>query len=193
MFRYGLLSLCFLLVAVLCACEQGGSAVQQKIGVVNINRIMVDSTCARAAAKYMENMQNSVRARLTELQGKAEDENAENEALQNEVKLAYAKMQAEQQNVQSILNDLLHRTVETYRKEHGFTMILFSDVVLSFEEAVDVTSDITAAMNKENVEFKPLPEPRPEAPEAAASPDENAKKGEKKDGEAPKPAEKPAQ
>ena len=193
MYKYLAFSLVVLLLGLLQACEQG-SASQQKIGVVNINRIMVDSDAGKAAAKYMEELQDSLRGQLTQLQSrvsqqnaagekKAEDKGSE-EALQKEVQAAYAKLQAEQQNVQSILNDVLHRTVDKFRKDKGFAMILFSDMVLSFSDSVDVTSAITDAMNAEKVEFKPLPAPKAQTPKAEGSKDEPAAK------DAPKPEEK---
>ncbi|MCR4667688.1 MAG: OmpH family outer membrane protein [Desulfovibrio sp.] len=154
--------LCLLIIVLLQACEKSGQQTA-KIGVVNLNRIMVDSDAGRAAAKYMESLQEGMRADITALQEAADgdkEKKTDQEALQKKVQQAYAKMQAEQQNVQSILNDVLHRTVDSYRKNNGYSMILFSDVVLSFDKSVDVTSFVTEAMNKEKVEFKPLPEPK---------------------------------
>ena len=180
MSRYLAFSLCIMLLGLLQACEQGGAS-QQKIGVVNINRIMVDSDAGKAAAKYMEELQDKLRSKLTQMQSqvnqqknaagekKAEENAAPEEALQKEVQMAYAKLQSEQQNVQNIFNDILHRTVDKYRKEKGYAMILFSDVVLSFGESVDVTSAITEAMNAEKVEFKPLPEKAKSEPAKEAS------------------------
>lgn len=170
MSKYGLLPLCLILSLFLLACEQSGGSTStpQKIGVVNLNRLMVDSDAGRAAAKYVEQLQNELRTKLTAMQkqaeqGKSEAEQSEQaeEALQKEAQLAYAKVQAEQQNVQNILNDVLHRTVEQYRREHNFSLIVFSEVVLSFDEKLDVTGEITKAMNQEKVEFKPLPEAKP--------------------------------
>ncbi|MCR5814931.1 MAG: OmpH family outer membrane protein [Desulfovibrio sp.] len=190
MFRYLTFCLCIVLLGLLQACEQGGAS-QQKIGVVNINRIMVDSDAGKAAAKYMEELQDSLRAQLTQLQNrvsqqqkaagdKKEEKSAEEEALQKEVQMAYSKLQSEQQNVQNILNDILHRTVDKYRKEKGYAMILFSDVVLSFGDSVDVTSAITEAMNAEKVEFKPLPDkaqaPKAEPAKEAAEPQKEPEK-----------------
>ena len=184
MFRFLLIPLCIVFSLSLQACDQQGKQ-QAKIGVVNINRIMVDSDAGRAAGKYMEDMQDTLRKQLTALQatqsqGK-DEKKADQEALQQEVQQAYAKLQAEQQNVQNILNDVLHRTVDNYRKANGYSMILFSDVVLSFEKSVDVTSEITQAMNQEKVEFKPLPEPKKE--EAKPAPED--KNEQKSDAKAP--------
>ncbi|MBO4334454.1 MAG: OmpH family outer membrane protein [Desulfovibrio sp.] len=193
MFRYLAFSLCIMLLGLLQACEQGGAS-QQKIGVVNINRIMVDSDAGKAAAKYMEELQDKLRAQLTELQNrvnqqknaagekKAEENTAQEEALQKEVQMVYGKLQSEQQNVQNILNDILHRTVDKYRKEKGYAMILFSDVVLSFGESVDVTSAVTEAMNAEKVEFKPLPEKATPKPEPAKEASETKQEAGKESG-----------
>ena len=176
MSRIVVLTFCLLVSCLCLGCEQSASGPSQKIGVVNINHILVDSEPGRAAAKYMENLQDSLREQANALQQKmlkAEQESKENdpkkEAVQKEVQVAYmqlqTKLQSEQQNINSILNDLVHRVVEKYRKENGFSIIIFSDVALSFEDKVDVTSGITAAMNKEKVEFKPLPEPEAAKPE----------------------------
>ncbi|MBQ7456407.1 MAG: OmpH family outer membrane protein [Desulfovibrio sp.] len=161
--RFTLLALSLIVCCFLAACQQGEAQGIQKIGVVNINRLMVDSNAGRAAAKYIENLQDTLRNQLTGLQSTGDTEKeskAPDEKIQKEVQMAYATLQTEQQNVQNVLNDVLHRTVENFRKANGYTMILFSDVVLSFEESVDVTSQITAAMNKEPIEFKPVTEPK---------------------------------
>ena len=144
---------------------------------MNINRLLVDSDCGRAAAKHIEGVQDSLREQLTSLQKEVDgatkltekEKKAREDTLQREAQMAYARMQAEQQNVNNILNDVLHRTVESYRKKKGYDMILYSDVVLSFAESVDVTSEIALEMNKEKVTF------------TAPAPDEKAdeKKGEK--------------
>ncbi|MBQ7585830.1 MAG: OmpH family outer membrane protein [Desulfovibrionaceae bacterium] len=166
------LALSFLLLSFVFGCEQVSSNPSQKIGVVNINRILVDSEPGRAAAKYIENMQDSMREqanvlqqkmqKLTDKEGEAKD--PKKDEMQKEIQMEFirlqSKLQAEQQNVNNILNDIVHRVVEDFRKKNGFSIILFSDVALSFENQVDVTSGITEAMNKEKVEFKPLPEPK---------------------------------
>lgn len=171
----GVLS-CVMLLLLCSACEQQNSTPSQKIGIVNINRILVDSEPGRSAAKYIDNLQDSLREQANALQQKmlkasdnnTDDKDPKKEALQKEVQMEYMrlqnKMQAEQQNVNNILNDVVHRVVEKYRSDNGFSIIIFSDVALSFEEKVDVTAGITAAMNKEKVVFKPLPEPTTEAP-----------------------------
>lgn len=189
--RFVFLSFFFLFSCLLFGCEQGTTQEKQKIGVVNINRIMVDSKAGRAAAKYIEGVQDSLRAQLVELQGKAEADEAgkkkvNEEEIQRKVQAAYGKLQTEQQNVQNILNAVLHRTVEAYRKEKGYAMILFSDVVLSFEEHVDVTSDITAALDKEAVEFKPTAElENPKAPADETKPETSQKSSVKEQEAAP--------
>ena len=161
MSRVLLLPLCLMLCCFLQACEQGSAQKQQKIGIVNINRLLVDSDCGRAAAKHIEGVQDSLREQLTSLQKEVDgatkltekEKKAREDTLQREAQMAYARMQAEQQNVNNILNDVLHRTVESYRKKKGYDMILYSDVVLSFAESVDVTSEIALEMNKEKVTF----------------------------------------
>ena len=182
MYRY-LVLVCFLF-CLLTACQERGPVKTQKIGVVNINRILVDSEPGRAAAKYMEGLQDSLRNEANELQKKLQKaaEAAEKEGdrkedgdseLQKEVQMEYVKLQgklqSEQQNVNNILNDVVHRVVDSFRKTNGYSIILFSDVAISFEDAVDVTSGVTNAMNAEKVEFKPLPEPKREAPDKAES------------------------
>ena len=119
------LVLCMLLALFLFGCEQTANVPSQKIGLVNINRILVDSEPGRQAAKYMENLQEKLREEATKLQKKAQTlaekenkdgANEEEEKLQKEIQMGYLrlqnKMQAEQQNVNSILNDVVHRVVE---------------------------------------------------------------------------------
>ena len=200
--RILILSLCLLLSSLMFGCDQ--SAPSQKIGIVNINRILVDSEPGRQAAKYIETLQDKLREEATDLQKKAQAlaekekqegskvTEEEKEELQKDIQMGYLrlqnKLQAEQQNVNSILNDVVHRVVEKYRRDNGYTLIIFSDVALSFEKEIDVTSGITKAMDQEKVEFKPLPETAPE-PQAAAP---EAKKPETKTEAKPEASASPA-
>ncbi|MBR4742162.1 MAG: OmpH family outer membrane protein [Desulfovibrio sp.] len=190
--------LCIAVCCLFFACEQTKSAstvAPQKIGVVNINRLLVDSEPGRAAAKYMEDLQNALRSEATALQeklqkvsegeqGKSNTKKEEEQAaLQKEIQTEYVrlqnKLQAEQQNVNNILNDVVHRTVDAFRKENGFSLIIFSDVVLSFEESIDVTSGVTKAMNKEKVEFKSVETKEPEKADTQQPPKEAPQKSKK--------------
>lgn len=197
MSRLAVLCFSMLMCGILFACETNGSAsLKQKIGVVNVNRILIDSEPGRAATKYMEGLQDSLRAQATELQKKMQEvseKDTENEAKQKEVQMEFirlqSKMQAEQQNVNNILNDVLHRVIEKFRVDQGYSLIVFSDVALSFDEKTDVTAGVIQAMNTEKVIFTPLPEPKMDVQDEDTSTEkakeDNSKKvsGEEKSGE----------
>ena len=197
--RVFVVCLSVLLCGMLIACDSSDGTPRQKIGVVNINRILVDSEPGKAAAKYMEGLQDSLREQATELQKKFQgmsEKDADDEAKQKDVQMEYirlqSKMQAEQQNVNNILNDVVHRVVEKYRVTNGYSIIIFSDVALSFEQSVDVTSGITMAMNAEKVEFKPLPEPKTEGTTDEVKEPSNTDATVKTDGQGAEKNAKPA-
>ena len=109
------------------------------------------------------------------LQEKAEDAYKAMQAEQTEdnvaaYKLAMGELQnimnGEQQRVVTLIDQKFNETLDAYRTEKGLTLILSKESVISFADTIDITSDIVAAMNKIELDFK-APETATPAPEAA--------------------------
>ena len=109
----------------------------------------------------MQDKLNAIQARLEK---DPKDEAAQKE-LQGVYMTAQQRMQAEQQNVVNLLYDTIQRVLNTYREQQGYDVIISAEVAAAFNPKADVTTAVIAEVNKQKIDFKPLPEPAaPEAP-----------------------------
>ena len=175
---------------VLTGCQQQESQVAQpKIAIVDMGRVMRDCEPGKEGVKFLEAQQAGMQAELDAIQDRLE-KNPKDEAAMQELQRVYAasqqRMQAEQQNVVNLLFDSVQRVVNSYREAQGFDIILAAEAVASSKPGADVTAAVIAEVNKQKIEFKPVPESALSgmAPEGAAAPAAAP---------APAPAEKPAE
>ena len=176
------LPLCAIACLLLPACEQsrnsGGDAA---VAVIDLTRAMRDCEAGKAGVKFLEERQGGMEQKIKALQEKLQ-KNPKDEATQKEFQTAYMQVsqqiQAEQQNVVNLLLDTIQRVTNSYREQKGYRIILNSDMAASFDAKIDVTDDIIAEVNKQKVDFKPLPDPAPPqavvpAPAADSAPADN--------------------
>ena len=164
--------LVFVLSFMLLACQQTETKdAQPKLAVVDMARIMRDSEPGKAGVKFLEGLQAGMQDKLNAIQARLEkdpkDEAAQKE-LQGVYMTAQQRMQAEQQNVVNLLYDTIQRVLNTYREQQGYDVIISAEVAAAFNPKADVTTAVIAEVNKQKIDFKPLPEPA--APEAAQAP-----------------------
>lgn len=160
---------------VLTGCQQQETQVAQpKIAIVDMGRVMRDSEPGKEGVKFLESRQAVMQEQLDAIQDRLE-KNPKDEAAMQELQRVYAvsqqRMQAEQQNVVNLLFDSVQRVVNGYREAQGYDIILGAEAAASYAPSADVTAAIIAEVNKQKIEFKPVPEtalPGGAAPEAAA-------------------------
>ena len=153
-----------------------------KLAVVDMQRVMRDSEPARAGVKFLEalhaGMQEKIQAIEARLEKNPQDEEAQKE-LQTVYMTSQQRMQAEQQNVVTLLYDAIQRVMNAYREQNGYELILNAEVTAAFSPALDVTSAVIAEVNKQKMEFKPLtreaatPAEKENSGDDAAAPDKN--------------------
>ena len=164
--------LVFVMSFMLLACQQTENAAQPKLAVVDMARIMRDSEPGKAGVEFLEGLQTEMQGKLNEIQARLEKD-PNDEAAQKELQSVYMasqqRMQAEQQNVVNLLYDAVQRTVNAYREQKGYDVILSTEGAASFNPKVDVTSALIAEVNKQKLDFKPVAAGSP-APEAGAAP-----------------------
>ncbi len=162
----------FVLSFMLLACQQTENVAQPKLAVVDMARIMRDSEPGKAGVKFLEGLQAEMQGKLNEIQGRLEKD-PKDEAAQKELQSVYIasqqRMQAEQQNVVNLLYDAVQRTVNAYREQKGYDVILNTEGAASFNPKVDVTTALIAEVNKQKLDFKPVAAATA-APEAEAAP-----------------------
>ena len=163
--------LVFVLSFMLLACQQTETKDAQPKLVVDMARIMRDSEPGKAGVKFLESLQSGMQEKLNAIQARLEKD-PKDEAAQKELQGVYMasqqRMQAEQQNVVNLLYDTIQRVLNAYREQQGYDIILSAEVAAAFNPKADVTAAVIAEVNKQKIDFKPLPEPA--APEAAPAP-----------------------
>jgi outer membrane protein len=151
----------------LSACNQEPSV---KIGVVDEAAAFKENKLATEAMAHLQEMGKP-------LQKKAEAAYKAMQANQTEktvaaYKLAMGELQntmnAEQQRIVALVDAKFNEILETYRKEKGLSLILSKQAVIASSDAVDITKDIEAAMNKVSMDFTLPDAPKTEAPKAEA-------------------------
>lgn len=160
---YSAMLLAFCVGAFLCGCQEQGASAKPAIALVDMARVMRDSAPGKEGVKFLESRQAVLQKALDEIQDKVE-KNPEDEKAIQELQRVFAvsqqRMQAEQQNVANILYDAVQRVVNEYRQKEGYDIILGMEAVASFNPDRDVTTAIIAEVDKQKLEFKPLPETR---------------------------------
>ncbi len=153
--------------ALLSACVQPEPSTPA-VGVLDTARVFRDSALGKAGVKYLQDVQTELQAELDAAQ-KQLQEKPNDEALQAKVQEIFMNAQqrhnAENQQVITLVNDALLRTVNAYRVQKKLLLVVGSEAALSYDASVDVTADVIAALDKEKVEFKPVRAPEPTLPE----------------------------
>lgn len=154
--------------ALLLACNEGQG---QKIGVVDLNRLMRDSVPGKAGLKFIENQQTELQGKLDSIQEKLE-KNPADEAAMQELQKVYAasqqRIQAEGQNVVTQLFDSIQKTLNAYREKNGYSVLMRAEALDSYDPSLDVTNAVMADVDKLKIDFKPAaPQAEPQAQEAA--------------------------
>lgn len=167
----------------LSACNQEPSV---KIGVVDEAAAFKDNKLATEAMAHLQEMGKPLQDKAeTAYKAMQADQTEENVAA---YKLAMGELQntmtAEQQRIVGMVDAKFNEVLDTYRKEKGLSLILSKQAVIASDDAVDITKDIVAAMNKVTMDFS-----LPEAPKAEApAPATEAPKAEAPKAETPVPA-----
>lgn len=161
--------------SILAGCNQQAGVA---IGVVDEAAAFKDNKAAADAMAYLQELGAPLQKRAEAAYKAMQEE--QNEATVNAYKAAMGDLQnimnEEQQRVVALIDAKFNEVLENYRKEKGLTLILSKQSVIASDNAVDITADISAAMDK--VELDLTPPARPEAPAAtteeapAASADE---------------------
>lgn len=153
------LPLIFILALAVAACEND-SAQSAKIGTVDLNRLMRESAAGKEGIKFIEAQQTEMQKSLDEIQDKLEKNPQDAEAMQ-ELQRLYAssqqRIQAEGQNIASQILDLIQRVMNEFRKKNNYAVLIGTDALASYDPALDVTNALLSEVNKEKIDFKPLP------------------------------------
>lgn len=166
-----------------------------KVAVVDPARLFQESAPGKAGIEHLKQIETAMQAQLQVAQGLIE-KSPDDEALRARFQKAFMGYQqlvtTEQQKVVERINELMQKTLDSYRTKKGYAVIMGTEGLLSFDPKVDITSEIITEMNLtpltfEPVKFEPLTseEPKAETPKTEA-PKTEAPKTDTKKPEAPK-------
>lgn len=169
-----------------------------QFAVVDTAKLYQESKLGKAGVDRLEQLQNNALAKLETIQAdvkKAQDakDEATAQRLQVEMQTILYSMQgaitAEQEKVVEIIQKQIEKALETYRQENGLFGVFGNEAMLSYGKDVDATTAVMTLLDKESVDFGPMPsvDPAPAAEaekapaaapaaEAAKAPDAAAKK-----------------
>lgn len=129
-----------------------------KLGVVDMNRLMADSSPGKAGLQYIESQQKELQAKLDAIQDRIE-KNPQDEAAMQELQTVYAasqqKIQTEGQAVVTRLLESIQGAVDSFRKEKGYAMLIRKEAIDSFDPALDITNELMVEINKIKLDFTP--------------------------------------
>lgn len=164
--------LCALLLLVLVSGALVGCNSGNKIAVVDGAKVFRESKPGQEAMNYLRDksteLQAEAKAAQDKVQAKQTQENAA--AFQEAVTRYQTTMGSEQQRVVGLLQDQFNKILEKYRKDNKVDVILAKDVVLSYDEASDITNKIIEEINKVSIDLKAPAEAAAEAKPADAAP-----------------------
>lgn len=162
-----------LLLAVVASALVGCNDATNKIAVVDGAKVFRESKPGQEAMAYLRDksteLQAEAKAAQDKVQAKQTQENAA--AFQEAVTKYQTTMGAEQQRVVGLLQDQFNKILEKYRKDNKVDVVLAKDVVLSYDEASDITNKIIEEVNKATIDLKaPAAAPKADAAAPAAAP-----------------------
>lgn len=130
-----------------------------KVAVVEPSRLFQDSEPGKAGMEHLKQIETAMQAQLEAAQGLME-KSPNDEALRarfQKVFLGYQQLvNAEQQKVVERINELMQKTLDDYRMQKGYAVIMNADGLLSYDPKADVTSEIIAEMNRTKLSFEPV-------------------------------------
>ena len=161
----------FVLMTALVGCELTAPA-GPKIGVVDPGIIFQDSAPGKAGVAYLEGISKKMQDEFVALQEEVQE--TQSQEAQMKLQMLASEFQqritAEQQQVINTLQDEFKKVLEDYRVKNNLEIILAKDQVLAFDNTVNVTEPILAAMNALTIDYAALAEEKAAA-EAAETPD----------------------
>lgn len=165
---------CAIALAFLLTACSGESANKGGIAVVDVAAVQTTSTLVAKVSDHLESLRGSLMAEALEAE-KAFKENESDESRESylaAVDRFEKTVGAEEQRVFGLLTEGIGNVLEEYRNSHGIQAILLKDTVLSFDESLNITSDITAALDKLELNLTLPDTATPDATPEAVAPEE---------------------
>lgn len=137
-----------------------------QFAVVDTAKLYQESKLGKAGVERLEQLQNNALAKLESIQGdvkKAQDakDDATVQRLQMEMQTILYSMQgaitAEQDKVVAAIQKQVEVSLEAYRQENGLFGVFGNESMLSYGKDVDATAAVMTLLDKQSVDFGPMP------------------------------------
>lgn len=144
------------------------------VGVVDTGRVYSESKAGKAGSDYLEKIQVAMQDELISMQEAMQKDPSEANMASFQQKYAgfQQRINLEQEQVVTKLNDALQNALDSYRDTAGLAVIIPAETVMSLSPSADVTAHIVDALNKIDVTFEPIILPEPVAPVSEAPSEE---------------------
>ncbi len=130
-----------------------------KLAVVDPARLFQESEPGKAGIEHLKQLEGAMQEQLKAAQGMLE-KSPNDEALRARFQKTFVGYQqlvnAEQQKVVQQINGMMQKTLEAFRTKKGYTVIMNTEGLLSFDPKADVTSEVIAEMNQNKASFEPV-------------------------------------
>ena len=150
---FSTVALCLVLVFAVTGCTG------TKIAVVNPARLFQESEPGKAGMQHLQQLETAMQDQVKVAQGMLEKA-PNDEALRNRFQKTFTGYQqlvnTEQQKVVTSVNELMQKSLDAFRAEKGYSVIMSTDGLLSYDGKIDVTDGVIARMNQSSVSFAPV-------------------------------------
>ncbi|MCL1889748.1 MAG: hypothetical protein FWF99_04510 [Desulfovibrionaceae bacterium] len=140
------------------ACQDGRNAGESRLAVINTDGVFQQSKLAQKGVIFITSQRAILDEELARIQGEITN-NAGNQELEKRLRTEMIQMEQAfdliQMETATRINDLFAQILEEYRQRRNLEMILPMQVVLSHQPGADITSEIAALMDQQNLEFSP--------------------------------------
>lgn len=135
------------------------SCVNAKIGVVDPTKLFQDSEPGKAGMSHLKTIEEAMQVQIDLAQGILE-KSPKNEELRVQFQNIFIDYQqtinTEQQKVVEVINSLIQKTLDVFREENGYAVLITKDSLLSYALKDDVTGNIIEILNQTSVIFEPV-------------------------------------
>ncbi len=163
-------------LALLAACnDNGGSAgAGASVALIDQNRLYMESQTGQKGMEMLQGMSGEMQSQLQSMQEEMAKEGTEQEKqersrrFQQNLSAAQARMGAEQTRIVGILQENVTSVLDDIRKQRGIAVVLPVESALSYDESMDITDEVIAALDKRNIDLGKPQEPAKAPAEAPA-------------------------
>ncbi len=129
------------------------------VGVVDIERVMKESTPAESARKHLDEVRTTLQAGYKSLEKEWENAPASDrqKALADGLNVLNRQMAAEEAAANAVVHKLMLEETQAWVNKKKATFVVARQNLLTANPGIDITSEIISGMNGKQAQFAKLP------------------------------------